>query len=130
MLRTQILEAALFLDPFQRGISSRKLGGFYFCMSRAKRAMFGGRPVPIIFYPDYVPIAGSLTAGLLLSYLIVIANQEWVEVNCEELQETMQMTRSQLDTARRNLRQRGLLNEVRKHLPATLFMRINPEGTP
>ena len=86
---------------------------------------------PIVFHRAYVPIAGSITAALFLSYagyayMDLPEDQEgWFTRTQTEWDRDTGLTRREQETARRQLRERGLLEERRVGMPAVLWYRVN-----
>ena len=89
---------------------------------------------PIMFHRCYVALTGSVTAALLLSYASYateeIAEQSdgdgWFIKTAAQWQRDTGLTRTELETARRKLKARGLWEE-RRHgpPPAPLQFRID-----
>jgi len=86
---------------------------------------------PIVFHRSYVPIAGSITAALFLSYAsyayesIPAENDGWFTKTQAEWEQDTGLTRREQETARRMLRERGLLEERKVGMPAVLWFRVN-----
>lgn len=69
---------------------------------------------PISFHRVFVEVAGSVTAGLFLSYLWHHrrkTGEEWVGKTYAQWRGETGLTRSELDRARRSLKESGLLKE-------------------
>lgn len=87
---------------------------------------------PIAFHVVFARIAGNTTAGVFLSQLwywhdrgkdpdgwIYKTQAEWYDETC--------LTRYEQESARKSLREKGILEEKREGLPALLYYRINLE---
>jgi hypothetical protein len=86
---------------------------------------------PVAFYPVFAEIGGSVNAGIFLSQLYywtprARSNDGWVFKTQPKWQEETCLSRREQETARTQLRKRGLLEERRVGLPAQLHYRINP----
>jgi len=86
---------------------------------------------PIVFHRAYVPVAGGITAALFLSYAgyayesIPKDSNGWFTRTQAEWERDTGLTRREQETARRQLRERGLLEERRVGMPAVLWFRVN-----
>jgi hypothetical protein len=86
---------------------------------------------PIVFHRSYVPIAGGITAALFLSYAgyayedLPKERDGWFTRTQTEWERDTGLTRREQETARRLLRERGLLEERRVGMPAVLWYRVN-----
>ncbi len=81
---------------------------------------------PIAFNPIFVDIAGSLTAGLLLSFVIDEPQSEvWSVLDTEKIMRCTRMTAAELRGARQRLRDGGLLQERRVGFPAHTEFRVD-----
>jgi len=86
---------------------------------------------PIVFHRAYVPIAGGITASLFLSYAgyacadLPQDQGGWFTRTQTEWERDTGLTRREQETARRQLRERGLLEERRVGMPAVLWYRVN-----
>ena len=86
---------------------------------------------PIVFHRAYVPIAGGITASLFLSYAgyacadLPQDQAGWFTRTQTEWERDTGLTRREQETARRQLRERGLLEERRVGMPAVLWYRVN-----
>lgn len=92
---------------------------------------------PVSFHRAYARMTGSVTAALLLtlaaewSYAALAPHQDgsgeeegWFERGQEDIQQATCLSRWELETARRKLRDLGLLKERRVGMPARLQMRV------
>lgn len=85
---------------------------------------------PIAFNRDFVKLGIGITGALLLSQAVYWCkrtndNDGWFYKTADEWQEETGMTRNEQETARRRLRDLGILEEKRAGLPAKLYYRIN-----
>jgi hypothetical protein len=86
---------------------------------------------PIVFHRSYVPIAGGITAALFLSHAGYACEDPpnehdgWFIRSQAEWERDTGLTRREQETARRLLRERGLLEERRVGMPAVLWYRVN-----
>lgn len=86
---------------------------------------------PIVFHRAYVPVAGGITAALFLSYAgyacesLPADTGGWFTRTQADWQRDTGLTRREQETARRQLRERGLLAERRIGMPAVLGFRVN-----
>lgn len=86
---------------------------------------------PIVFHRSYVPVAGGITAALFLSYAgyacesLPADTDGWFTRTQGEWERDTGLTRREQETARRQLRERGLLDERRVGMPAVLGFRVN-----
>ncbi len=89
--------------------------------------------LPVSFHRCLVPITGSVTAALLLSQAICTAQEcdpasnGWFTKTQEEWAEETGLSRCEQETARRVLRDAGLMEERRFGMPAKLWYRVCPE---
>ncbi len=87
---------------------------------------------PIAFHRIFARIGGGVTAGLMLSqawYWTPRAKnaEKWFYKSQLEWEEETGLTRREQETARRNLKERGLIEEKLAGVPATLHFRVNVE---
>jgi hypothetical protein len=92
--------------------------------------MLGDRP--IAFHPAFARIAGSVHGGLFLSQLFYWMGKGadpdgWIYKTRDEWQAETYLTRYEQETARRDLRELGVLEEKLAGLPARLYYRVNSE---
>lgn len=86
---------------------------------------------PIVFHRSFVPIAGGITAALFLSYASYVyeslpaGTDGWFTRTQAEWERDTGLTRREQETARRMLRERGLLEERKVGMPAVLWFRVN-----
>lgn len=84
---------------------------------------------PVMFHRAYVGVTGSINAALWLSYAMgrraqaiaaisdgtpAVAGPVWFSFSREECEDGTGLTRHQQDTARRDLRERGIVMEQRR----------------
>ena len=89
---------------------------------------------PIAFHRAFVELAGSVTAGLMLSqalYWTKVFNERaplrygWFYESAREWEAQTGLTRREQETARKKLIKCGLLEEKLRGIPATLHFRVN-----
>ena len=86
--------------------------------------------IPVTFHRCLVPVAGGVTAALMLSQAIWItqtldpASGGWFMCSQEQWTQETGLTRWEQETARRALRRAGLLEERRVGMPAKLWFRV------
>lgn len=84
----------------------------------------------VAYQAAYAHLVGSATAGLLLSqlaYYCARAEDGWVAVTYEALHHATGMSRRELDSARRALKERQLLSERRIGMPARVEYHVEFE---
>lgn len=87
--------------------------------------------MPINFHRCFVSITGKVTAALLLSYLwwssdeAARAHDGWISRPLEEIRDDTGLSRDELATARRILRDLAFLEERRHGMPPELAFRVN-----
>lgn len=86
---------------------------------------------PVAYHRAFAKIGGGATAGLMLSqawyWSSKVDEDGWFFKSQEEWEEETGLTRTEQETARRNLRERGLIEEKRAGMPARLYFRVNAE---
>lgn len=86
---------------------------------------------PIAFHRVFVDVTGSATAALLLSACIQEQEQQacplgsWNSASAEDWQHLTGLSRKEQATARKILRDQGLLEERRAGFPAQFEIRLN-----
>ena len=85
---------------------------------------------PIAYHPILARVAGSVTAGLLLSQFLYWTPRSqdpegWVWKSRDEILHETFLTRTEQETARRRLKEIGVLEEKLAGVPARLHFRIN-----
>lgn len=89
---------------------------------------------PIAFHRAFVQLAGSVTAGLMLSQALywtrIVLEKEplrggWFYKSAREWEEETGLTRREQETARKKLIKCGLLEEKLRGIPATLYYCVN-----
>lgn len=87
---------------------------------------------PIVFNKMYKKITGSVTAALMLSYAAQLtaeaeepARGGWFSLDAETWEEDTGLTRKEQITARKRLRELGLLDERKQGMPAHIEFRVN-----
>ena len=88
---------------------------------------------PVSFHRCLVPVAGGVTAALMLSQAIwttQLLDEEsdgWFLKSQEQWHAETGLSRWEQETARRALREAGLMHERREGMPARLWFRVCPE---
>lgn len=87
----------------------------------------------ISFHRPLANVAGGATGGLFLSQLLYWSDKGadpdgWIYKTQEEWQEETALTRSEQERARRILRDKGILEEVKRGVPSRLFYRLNMDA--
>ncbi|MCC6445293.1 MAG: hypothetical protein IT210_17770 [Armatimonadetes bacterium] len=85
---------------------------------------------PAVFYPPLCHIAGGLAPGVLLCHLLFWEGKQrhpdrWIYKTTRELTAATALTECEQNTARRKLRERGLVEESLHGLPRRLHFRVN-----
>lgn len=89
--------------------------------------------LPVSFHRCLVPVTGGVTAALMLSQAIWIAQEldpadgGWFCLSQKEWTEATGLSRWEQQTARRILREAGFLDERRAGMPAKLWFRVRAE---
>lgn len=83
----------------------------------------------VAYKPDIAKALGSVTAALFLSRLLqwwdYKSDPDWLYKTQKEMFEETGLSRHEQDSARKKLRQAGLLEEARRGLPAKVHYKIN-----
>lgn len=88
---------------------------------------------PIVFHKAFVGITESAVAALFLSYATYTteklpnSSEGWFSKTIEEWQKETGLTRFEQTTARRILREKGILIERRVGMPSMLWFKISKE---
>jgi hypothetical protein len=87
---------------------------------------------PIAFQRSFVRLTGSITAALMLSQAIYWSLRSqggdgWFWKTTQGWEEETGMTRREQDTARLLLRERGVLQEEKRGMPAKIWFRVDEE---
>lgn len=85
---------------------------------------------PVAYYPDFSIIAGSTTAGVLLSQLFYWTDKGadpdgWIHKKQSEWKNEIALSRYEQESARAKLCKSGVMQEKLKGNPAMLYFRIN-----
>ncbi|MGH9759513.1 MAG: hypothetical protein ACREDR_26470 [Blastocatellia bacterium] len=85
---------------------------------------------PTAYHPNLASIGGGVTAGLFLSLCWHWTNKTtdkdgWLCKTQAEWAKETGLTRREQETARKRLRERGLIQEKRAGVPARLYFRLN-----
>jgi hypothetical protein len=89
--------------------------------------------LPVSFHRCFIPITGGVTAALMLSQAIWTTQvldpraQGWFCKSQEQWTEETGLSRWEQQTARRDLRNAGFIEETREGMPAKLWCRVHPE---
>jgi hypothetical protein len=88
---------------------------------------------PIAFHPPLAEISGSVTAGILLSQMVYWSTRTknkdgWFYKTREDWKQETALTRREQETARKMLKERGLIEEALRGVPATLHFRVLDEN--
>ncbi len=85
---------------------------------------------PVAFHRAFIELGGGVTAALFLSCAcqeaaeLPLEGDGWLRLGAEKWRELTGLTRHEMDSARKALRDRGLIEERRVGLPARLEIRI------
>jgi hypothetical protein len=84
----------------------------------------------VAYYPAMVKLTKSVTAAVLLSQFMYWREKEWdadgwLYKTQPEISEETGLSRKEQETARKRLRELGILEEEKRGVPARLFYRIN-----
>lgn len=85
---------------------------------------------PVSYHADFAKVLGSVTAGLFLSQAIYwtgkgFMEDGWFYKSREEWKNELGMSRKEQETARKKLRNEGVLEEHLRSLPARIYYRVN-----
>lgn len=85
---------------------------------------------PIAYHPILAKVCGSVTAALFLSQLAYWndkgnSNDGWIWKTQAEMEDETGLTRSEQETARRILKEKGILQEDRRGVPARMWYLID-----
>lgn len=85
---------------------------------------------PIAYYAILAKISGGVTAGVFLSQLIYWTGRGkqadgWIWKSADEMESETGLTRTEQETARRKLKDRGFIAERLAGVPATLHYRVD-----
>jgi hypothetical protein len=89
---------------------------------------------PLTFHRCLVPVAGGVTAALMLSQAIWTtqgldpASDGWFMRSQEDWTEETGLSRWEQESARKALREAGLMQERRVGMPARLWFRVCPQA--
>lgn len=89
---------------------------------------------PVAYYPRLAPFLGSVKATLFLCQLLFWEGKQrdkeerWIYKTQDEIQKETGLSRREQESARKQLRERGYLDEQYKGVPRQLFFRINLEA--
>lgn len=85
---------------------------------------------PIAYYAILAKVGGGVTAGVFLSQLIYWTGRGkqadgWIWKSSTDMEQETGLTRREQETARRNLKERGFIDERLAGVPATVHYRVN-----
>jgi hypothetical protein len=81
---------------------------------------------PLSYYADFLPIAESVNATLLMSYFFDrIPDGEWVSITQAQIISETGITRWEQETARHLLREKNVLLEAKRGVPMKLYFFID-----
>jgi hypothetical protein len=85
---------------------------------------------PIYYQPELTHITGALTAGIFICNLVQWTGKQkdaagWIYKTQDELFAETGLSRREQETARKILKDRHLLEEVKRGTPARLYYRVN-----
>lgn len=85
---------------------------------------------PIVFHRVFSEVGGGVTAGLLLSQLFYLASEHadedgWFYHSAKYMMDETTLTRTEFDNARKKLKERGLVEEQLRGMPAQLHWRVD-----
>ena len=86
---------------------------------------------PVSFHRTFVEMGGGVTAALFLSCACQAAadlpeeSEGWLRLTMAQWSEATCLTRTEQESARRHLRERGLIEERRVGMPARLEIRVD-----
>ncbi|HUZ30182.1 MAG TPA: hypothetical protein VMU90_13115 [Solirubrobacteraceae bacterium] len=88
---------------------------------------------PIAFYPTLVPVCGSVHATLFLCQLLYWEGKQrdpdgWIYKSQRDMEEETGLSRFMQDEARKKLKERRLIEEARRGVPATMHYRIDHQA--
>jgi hypothetical protein len=89
---------------------------------------------PIAFHRCFVTVSGSVTAAVMLSQALYWTQRTpedrngWFYKTQKEWESETGLTRSEQETARRRLREIGILEERKEGIPCKLYFRINRQN--
>jgi len=84
---------------------------------------------PVAYHPDFAKAIGSVQAALFLSQLLYWSdkgdNDGWIYKTQKEFYEETGLSRREQETARRKLKELGILEEKYQGIPRKLYYRVN-----
>ena len=86
---------------------------------------------PIVFHKVYKNITGSVTAALMLSYATQMSDEAdparggWFSLDANRWEDETGLSRKEQVTARKCLREMGVLEERKQGMPALLEFKVN-----
>ncbi|MDP9350377.1 MAG: helix-turn-helix domain-containing protein [Chloroflexota bacterium] len=88
---------------------------------------------PVAYYPALNPVTGGVTATILLCQLLYLTGKQsdpdgWIYKRQSELQNDTGLSRREQETAREQLRERGLIEEARRGAKGVLHYRVDVDA--
>lgn len=85
---------------------------------------------PIVIHRSFLPLAGSVNAALLLTWMITLTREQetgdgWIGLTQADWASETGLSRYEQEVARKALRTRGFIEERRSGMPARLQMRVH-----
>lgn len=87
---------------------------------------------PIVIHRSFLPLAGSINAALLLTWMITLTRERedghgWLTLTQADWLTETGLSRYEQESARKALRSRGLIEERRVGMPMRLEMRVRAQ---
>lgn len=88
---------------------------------------------PIVIHRSFLPLAGSINAALLLTWMITLTREQpedgdgWLTLTQADWATETGLSRYEQESARKALRTRGLIEERRVGMPSRLEMRVKAQ---
>ena len=84
---------------------------------------------PVAYHPDFAKAIGSVQAALFLSQLLYCSDKEnnngWIYKTQKEFYEETGLSRREQETARKKLKELGILEEKYQGIPRKLYYKVN-----
>jgi len=83
---------------------------------------------PVAYHPDFAKALGSVQTALFLSQLLYWSDKGkngWIYKTQQEFYEETGLSRREQETARRKLKERGILEEKYQGIPRKLYYKVN-----
>jgi hypothetical protein len=113
------------------GVSENQSSQGYFSMKISEFLTEHGRVIS--YYPRLSKLTKSVTATVLLCQFMFWRGKEWdpdgwLYKTQSEIEEETGLSRKEQETARRKLREAGILEEEKRGVPARLYYRVNMQN--